>query len=538
MEREANFLLAVWREICRRIELDESLPALAAIVAERLPVDGLQVDLFEREYRLVRPLAKAAVGGATAGFPPTRQLSSAQASVVRRWAEGGQASWRAARDETPRELAGVLGSVGGGWIAMPLGARAGAESPSGALLLRLTSAATIEPRGVALVERLADPFATALANDRRVAELKALRDESEADRQSMLATLGRDDIIEIIGHDGGLSAVMRRVELVATSDVPVLLLGETGAGKEVMARAIHERSARAKGPFIRVNCGAIPSELVDSELFGHEKGAFTGATSSRRGWFERADRGTLLLDEIAELPLPAQVRLLRVLQEGVFERVGGERSIRVDVRIVAATHRDLPAMVRQGRFREDLWYRITSFPVLIPPLRDRREDIPALVHHFVERAAHRWGRRPLSLSAADLELLTSYDWPGNIRELGSVIERAAILGAGETLEVAKALGANLLGADDGSEPASRETDPATRLTSLRTLDEITRRHIESALRATGGRIEGRDGVARSRAINPHTLRARMRKLGIDWSRFRASRSEPDGQDMANIMDMP
>ena len=192
---------------------------------------------------------------------------------------------------------------------------------------------------------------------------------------------------------------MERVELVSKSDVPVLIFGETGSGKEVVARAIHNRSPRAKRPFIRVNCGAIPHELIDSQLFGHEKGAFTGATETRQGWFERADGGTLLLDELGELPLAAQVRLLRILQDGWLDRVGGQRPISVDVRIVAATHRDLPAMVAAGQFREDLWYRLAVFPIVLPPLRERREDIPELARHFAQRAATRFGLYPAEPTA-------------------------------------------------------------------------------------------------------------------------------------------
>src|SRR5690606_14573230 len=215
-------------------------------------------------------------------------------------------------------------------------------------------------------------FSVALENHRRLHELQALRDAAEADRRSLLARLGRQEISEtVIGGEGGLKHVMERVALVKGSDVPVLILGETGTGKEVVSRAIHTGSKRAGGPFIRVNCGAIPSELIDSQLFGHEKGSFTGASDTRQGWFERADGGTLFLDEIGELPLQAQVRLLRVLQDGFIERVGGSQPIRVDVRIVAATHRDLAAMVKDGTFREDLWYRINVFPILLPRLAER-----------------------------------------------------------------------------------------------------------------------------------------------------------------------
>jgi len=309
----------------------------------------------------------------------------------------------------------------------------------------------------------------------------------------------------------------------------VLILGETGTGKEVVSRAIHTRSARAPAPFIRVNCGAIPPELVDSQLFGHEKGSFTGAADTRKGWFERADGGTLFLDEIGELPLPAQVRLLRVLQDGFIERVGGQQALRVDVRIVAATHRDLAAMVKGGTFREDLWYRINVFPILLPRLAERTEDIPALARHFAQRAANRFGLSFVEPSAADLTALRQYGWPGNIRELGAVIDRAAILGNGESLEVAKALGITTQRPSQATPAAVAPTlyevipeDPSFQSRpAIATLDLAMKEHIEQALNATNGRIEGRGGTAQVLGINPHTLRARMRKLKIDWARFRS-----------------
>jgi transcriptional regulator with GAF, ATPase, and Fis domain len=310
--------------------------------------------------------------------------------------------------------------------------------------------------------------------------------------------------------------------MVAGSDVPVLILGETGSGKEVIARAVHTRSRRAEGPFTRVNCGAIPSELVDSELFGHEKGSFTGAAARKRGWFERSDRGTLLLDEVADLPKAAQVRLLRVLQDGIITRVGGETTITVDVRVIAATNADLPGMVQRGEFRADLWYRLAVFPLVLPPLRERTQDIPALVEMLVQRASRHFGMRPQAATPADLALLASYDWPGNVRELGSVIDRAVILGGGRRLEVAKALGYSQ-GSLDGGAPAApglfgQAASPMDQ--PLVPLDEAIARHIRAALAATQGRIEGPHGAARALKINPHTLRARMRKLGIDWGAFR------------------
>jgi len=311
-------------------------------------------------------------------------------------------------------------------------------------------------------------------------------------------------------------------------------VGGTGPGRAGVRGAVHERSPRRDGPMVRVNCGAIPSELIDSELFGHEKGAFTGAIAAKQGWFERADGGTLLLDEVGELSLPAQVRLLRILQDGTLERVGGARTLHVDVRIVAATHRDLHRMVEDGTFREDLWYRLSVFPLRLPSLRERLEDLPALVAHFASRAGTRLGGTPLVPTASDLALLASYPWPGNVRELSAVIERAAILGHGRKLETAAALGAGGPGLLAPASSLARTTSlrpgaapaasagPPTPPGEIDTLDEAMRKHIARALEATGGRIEGPRGTAAVLGINPHTLRSRMRKLGVKWSAFRES----------------
>jgi transcriptional regulator with GAF, ATPase, and Fis domain len=266
---------------------------------------------------------------------------------------------------------------------------------------------------------------------------------------------------------------------------------------------------------LRVNCGAIPPELVDSELFGHERGSFTGATALRRGWFERADGGTLFLDEVGDLPLHAQTRLLRVVQDGVFERVGGERPIRVDVRIVAATHRDLESMVAKGAFREDLFYRISVFVIRLPPLRERLSDLPALAAHFADRAGKRYGAGGLEVTPSDLALLSRYAWPGNIRELAAVIERAAVLGGGKRLELARALGSTL-----PRRPAAVHASATGREHTISSLDEALRVHIDRALQECGGRVEGAHGAARVLGVNPNTLRSKMRKLGISPRRHR------------------
>jgi transcriptional regulator with GAF, ATPase, and Fis domain len=329
----------------------------------------------------------------------------------------------------------------------------------------------------------------------------------------------------LIGGDTGLAAVMARARLVSKSGAPVLLFGETGTGKEIIARAIHEESPFRHGPFRRVNCGAMAPELIDSELFGHEAGAFTGAVARRRGWFEQADGGTLFLDEVGELPAAAQVRLLRVVQDGEVVRVGGERPVRVKVRIVAATHRDLPAMVETRAFREDLYYRLSVFPIVIPPLRDRPADIRAFAEYFAERAANRFGLWPVPVTDDDVRVLSAYRWPGNVREMAAVMDRAVLVGQGRTLNVVAALGQG--GPLTGPSP-SRSEDRAT-VESIEPLETVVRRHIERALHETGGRVEGPHGAARLLRINPHTLRARMRKLKIPWQTFRVHPTRQSGK---------
>src|SRR5688572_12379417 len=287
----------------------------------------------------------------------------------------------------------------------------------------------------------------------------------------------------LIGGDTGLAAVMARARIVSRSSAPVLLFGETGTGKEIIARSIHEHSPFRNGPFRRVNCGAISPELIDAELFGHEPGAFTGAVSRRKGWFEQADGGTLFLDEIGELAPAAQVRLLRVVQDGEVVRVGGERPVHVKVRIVAATHRDLPAMVEAQTFREDLYYRLSVFPIVIPPLRDRPGDIRAFAEYFAERAADRFGVRAVPVSDDDVRVLAEYRWPGNVREMAAVMDRAVLIGQGASLNVSAALGraAHV----DAAAPVGPDANAAS--VGILPLDVVVRQHVEAALRQTQDR---------------------------------------------------
>lgn len=329
---------------------------------------------------------------------------------------------------------------------------------------------------------------------------------------------------EIIGKSPALLRLLRDVDQVARTHTTVLILGETGTGKELIARAIHDRSGRKGSPLVKVNCGAISAGLVESELFGHVKGAFTGALAHRDGRFKLADSGTIFLDEVGELPLDTQVKLLRVLQEQEFEPIGSSQSVKVDVRIIAATNRDLTTAVRQGRFREDLFYRLNVFPLRVPALRERREDIPLLVSFFVQRFAKKFGKTVPLVSSDALLRVTQYEWPGNIRELQNVIERAVVLCHGGALKIAGDFPAPALtvtqdrtATPSGGTPATTPPPPAAP-TSTRsgssTLEDVERRHIESVLQKTNWMIEGERGAARILNLNPSTLRSRMQKLGI------------------------
>jgi transcriptional regulator with GAF, ATPase, and Fis domain len=312
-------------------------------------------------------------------------------------------------------------------------------------------------------------------------------------------------VAAIVGRSQALREVLLQADRVAATDSTVLVCGETGTGKEIVARAIHDASERRDGPFIKVNCAAIPHGLLESELLGHEKGAFTGATAQRIGRFELAHRGTLFLDEIGEMTLELQPKLLRLLQEREFERVGGTRTVRSDVRVIAATHRDLPAMVHQRTFREDLFYRLNVFPLVLPPLRNRRQDIPLLVAHFVTELAERFNKDVSAVPPETLQHLKDYDWPGNVRELQNVVERAMILAQGSILKFPTL--------HNDASPAAEEL-PGDDLAA------VVRAHILAVLEATGWTVAGPRGAAARLGVKRSTLNYRMKKLGIPPVRAR------------------
>ena len=340
------------------------------------------------------------------------------------------------------------------------------------------------------------------SRDQALKELEALKNKLEEENVYLKSEVCEVRLFsDMIGTSNALRYVQTRVEQVASTDATVLIMGETGVGKELVARAIHENSNRADKPFIKVNCAAMPTSLVESELFGHERGAFTDAIQQRKGRFELADTGTLFLDEISELPQDTQAKLLRVLQDGEFERVGSARTLKADVRIIAATNRDLNAEVADGWFRADLFYRLNVYPITVPPLRKRREDIPLLVEHFISLIAPRIGKHIYTVPRQIMAQLKAYDWPGNIRELRNVVERSIITSPNSTLHVPDDL-------------LTEKQLSSAEFGSSISLDEVQHQHILAILKKTDGKIEGPGGAAEILQLKPSTLRHRMKKLGV------------------------
>jgi transcriptional regulator with GAF, ATPase, and Fis domain len=354
-------------------------------------------------------------------------------------------------------------------------------------------------------------------------QVKELQHKLEAENVYLQEEISKEhNFEEVVGNSRALIKVLQQVETVAPTDSTVLILGETGCGKELFARAIHSHSKRKGRPLVKLNCGAIPTGLVESELFGHMKGAFTGALERRMGRFELADGGTLFLDEVSELPLDTQVKLLRVLQEHEFEPLGSSRTLRANVRIIAASNRDLEKAVQEGRFRADLYYRLNVLPVSVPPLRQRCSDIPLLTSFFVERFARQLGKQSIAIAQETIDVLTQYDWPGNIRELQNVIERAVVLSRGPILRLGRDLlpfssedpePANEVGDGTSSDKPKSEGD----LNAHLSLQQVEKRHIVEVLTKTEWVIEGPRGAAKLLGLHPNTLRSRMKRLGIGRS---------------------
>jgi transcriptional regulator with GAF, ATPase, and Fis domain len=507
---ENEFFRQATLRICSSLDIDKALSNFLSYIRLFIPVFQADLSMFDPSTGILCNLANIDKAGDKKTLPPTPLSRAAIQELESAIKAGGVATthWNE-QSELVKILRRDFDLSNCSSLSMDLvleGKRLGF------LALHAEGKTIFTREHVDLFHLLREPFSIAMSNALRYEEVVKLKDILDAENRELSRELRSFSASEIVGAEYGLKNVMDMVRQVAPMNSPVLLLGETGVGKEVVANAIHYTSSKRGGPFVKVNCGAIPDNLLDSELFGHERGAFTGAITQKRGRFERADKGSIFLDEIGELPLQAQVRLLRVLQDKEIERVGGTKSIPVDVRIITATHRNMEEMVRSGAFREDLWFRLNVFPIVIPPLRHRKEDIPALVHYFVERKSKDLKIYPSpSVSAEEIERLKAYHWPGNIRELENLIERELIHKRGKGKSGRLTFEYFEMSKETKESGIVHETGQ-----KLLTFDQVVSQHIRQALQTCHGRISGPHGAAQLLGINPNTLRGRMIKLGISF----------------------
>ncbi|UCF86276.1 MAG: sigma 54-interacting transcriptional regulator [Desulfobacteraceae bacterium] len=513
---EREFFREATLRICGNLEIERALLSSLNFLRQEMPVDRILLQLYEEGLNVMQTVAMATPTEAKTVGMLTPMTSEARQGIMRFEKEydhqGSDITWLFQEDphryKWIDEMFHIHGIKATSLLVLPLKIEHRVVG-GGGLLMVTEGDRKFTQQHANLLSLLREPFAIAMSHALRHREVLRFKEILADDNRYLKGELKRLTGDSIIGANFGLKEVMEKASHVASLDSPVLLLGETGVGKDVIANAIHYSSTRRDGPFINVNCGAIPDTLIDSELFGHEKGAFTGALSQKRGRFERADKGTILLDEIGELPPQAQVRLLRVLQEKEIERLGGTKTIPLDIRIIAATNRNLEEMVKTGQFREDLWFRINVFPIWIPPLRERKSDIPALLQHFISLKTKELKLPAIpTLSPGVIDMLMEYDWPGNVRELQNVVERALILNPSGPLTFKHI---NL--------PQHRKSSKLPEKTSDSDyLDDAIVQHIKRALDKTKGKIHGKGGAAEILGINPSTLRNRMNKLGIKYGR--------------------
>ncbi|MCM0081228.1 sigma 54-interacting transcriptional regulator [Geomonas sp. Red32] len=504
MVNKDEFFREVTVRICSSLDVKTALKRAFDYMSLHLPLDTLSINIQDVSLKAIRRIATI-----VAGSEQLDQVIHLPKEVWQRMQDRQPIPTiiHNDQDEYFTLLAPYIRLKGNSLISVPLTLDA---ERIGTLVLGAHGEGRYLPCHLKLITRVANPFAIALVNALSYEKLlkysDRLLDDNHFLSKELIGLTG-----PVIGAEGGLRHVAEMVRQVAPLNNTVLLLGETGTGKEVIANAIHAASPRKNGPFIKVNCGAIPENLLDSELFGHEKGAFTGAASDYRGRFERADGGTIFLDEIGELPPAAQVRLLRVLQNREIERVGGSRPIPIDIRVIAATHRNLERMVSKQDFREDLWFRLNVFPIIVPPLRQRKEDILPLTRFFIKRKSQELGMdRAPELAPGAIERLVNYSWRGNVRELENLVERELILHQGGKLRF------ELLPLERREElhqPPRRDGAPVV----LR-LDEAMARHLSDVLKIAKGKIYGPNGAAELLGVNPSTLRWRLDKLGIPHGR--------------------
>ena len=499
--------------ICGSLDIDEVLQDCLFFLKKYMPADGIQLCIYEEKFRWVRVIG---ISSDNVSIKKDAVIPLSENAVRYMEKEKNKIIKLDHSYENPiaNDVSTAMGLNDMSSIVMQLQVK---DVGIGIVAVFSEHPDLFNDEHARLLALLHDPFAIAMSNTLRFQEVVRLQGLLKDDNQYLNRELHHISGDEIIGENFGLRNVMEQVHQVTALNSQVLLLGETGVGKEVIANVIHYSSPRRNGPLIKVNCGAIPDSLLDSELFGHEKGAFTGALERKRGRFERAHTGTIFLDEIGELPLAAQVRLLRVFENREIERVGGSDTISVDVRIIAATNRNLPKMVKTKEFREDLWFRLNVFPITIPPLRYRKEDIPALVNYFVERKTREMKLKYRPVPAPkEMERLQHYAWPGNVRELENTVERELIRhqlqSAGQPLR--------FQGFENMPEPEpmteSIESQPFTE--ELLNLDDMNRVHIQKVMNKTNGKIQGKDGAAALLCIHSSTLRHRLIKLGISFGK--------------------
>lgn len=503
--------------ICGSLEIEKALWQCLWYVQEVIPVSQMSIHLYDRETGIAETIAHATLEESKAVSIKTRLPKNGRSQIEIQRSIRVRHIANTSDDPVCNPLCQKLGCLGLSALIMDLVIEG---NFLGVASFHSFPGETFNQEHEKLIAQLNQPFAIAVSNNIRYRELQKYKELLEDDNRYLHKELRRICGEEVIGADFGLKGVMELARQVAPTDSPVLLLGETGTGKELIARTIHSLSPRKDGPFIDVNCGAIPESLIDSELFGHEKGAFTGAISQKRGRFERAQGGTIFLDEIGELNPDAQVRLLRVLQEKKIERVGGTISIGLDIRVITATHRNLQAMINHGRFRQDLYFRLKVFPVVIPPLRERKSDIPSLVHHFIQKKSVQMKAGFIPKLAIDaFDHLIAYDWPGNVRELENTVERALILNRGEPLSFKELTIENAIAFDrTPKENLLRTVTLQPDDKKFPALNAAMANHIQQALIMAKGKVEGKGGIAELLDINPRTLRHRMRKLGIPFGR--------------------
>ncbi|MBI1815422.1 MAG: sigma 54-interacting transcriptional regulator [Deltaproteobacteria bacterium] len=513
LDQERKALLKVNAAVGRHLERDELFGAMAVCLRDLVPTERFGIELPIEGDRLQGHLLTPRSAHAEPTHPTVLPAAGTACDWVLRHRQWVVTS---SRDELRERFPITFRVMSEGGMeslcAMPL---VSGERCPGVLFFMAARKGAYEGLRRDFLEQVAGAVAVALDDCLAHEEVRQLRDRLAAENVYLQEEILQDhNFREIVGGSQQLRQVLSLVETVAPTSSTVLILGETGTGKELIARAIHDRSPRRERPLVKVNCSAIPAGLVESELFGHVKGAFTGAMTARSGRFELADGGTIFLDEIGELAPETQVKLLRVLQEREFEPVGSNQTRRVDVRVIAATNRDLQQAVAQGRFRSDLFFRVNVLPIRVPALRERREDIPLLVHFFVERFAREMTKHIDGVSQRAMEQLMAYDWPGNVRELQNIIERSMVLTSGPMLE----LGPDFVVAAPSDQrsapqsPAAIAPDPKT--SELRSLDEVGKQHILSILERCSWVIEGPNGAARLLGLQPSTLRSRLKKLGL------------------------